>query len=174
MNKYIRILFPMVFGALALTACGPSDEEKQKAAAEAAAAEARKPVPMPANPADTAAWKNYLSRVVMNNMQGVKTNTPFMYFVPAGDSADMQDQRHSQLDNVSATVARGVLPGNMMAFGGPDSKITADLIVEAFKEARDGSSKGCVLLFVGAADDNDRVKDAVSKSGVDYRFVEMK
>ena len=174
MNKYIRILLLAMFSALALTACGPSDEEKQKAAAEAAAAEARKPVPMPANTADTAAWKNYLSRVVMNNMQGVKTNTPFMYFVPAGDSPELEDQRRSQLDNVSGTVARGVLPGNMMAFGGPDSKITADLIVEAFKEARDGSSKGVVFLFVGAAADNDRVKDAVTKSGVEYRFVEMK
>jgi len=174
MNRFTRTILLAAFAATALTACGPSDEEKQKAAAEAAAAEARKPVPMPTNPADTAAWKNYLGRVVMNNMQGVKTNTPFMYFVPAGDSADLEDQRRNQLDNVSGTVARGVLPGNMMAFGGPDSKTTADLIIEAFKEARDGSFKGVVFLFVGGAADNDRVKDAVSKSGVEYRFVEMK
>lgn len=174
MNKFIRILFLGVFATLTLAACGPSDEEKAKAEAEAAAAEARKPVPMPASATDTAAWRNYLGRVVMNNMQGVKTNSPFMYFVPAGDSADVQDQRNRQLDEASGVVARGVLPGNMMAFGGPDSKATADVIVAAFKDARDGSCKGVVFLFVGAAADQDRVKDAVAKSGVEFRFAEMK
>jgi hypothetical protein len=174
MNQWLRMFAIAAIAALTLIACGPSEEEKEKAAAEAAAAEARKLVPMPTNPADTQAWRNYLGRVVMNNMQGVKTNTPFMYFVPAGDSPEVQDQRKNQADNVASTVARGVLPGNMMAFGGPDSKATADLIVEAFKDAREGSFKGVVVLFVGAAADQDRVRDAVAKSGAEYRFVEMK
>ena len=174
MNQWLRVISFAAFAALTLSACGPSEEEKQKAAAEAAAAEARKPVPMPTNTADTAAWKNYLGRVVMNNMQGVKTNTPFMYFVPAGDSQEIQDQRKNQAENVATTVARGVLPGNMMAFGGPDSKATADLIIDAFKDAREGSFKGVVVLFVGAAADQDRVKETVAKSGAEFRFVEMK
>ncbi|HZP66499.1 MAG TPA: hypothetical protein VFB32_09320 [Rudaea sp.] len=174
MKKYIRILVLALAGTVVLSACGPSEEEKQKAAAAAAAAEAAKPVPAPAANAGKAAWQNYLARTVMQNMQGVKTNHPYMYFVPGGDDQEAQDARKNQLDNVSGTVARGVLPGNMMAFGGPDSKLTGDLVVEAFKSAQDGSFKNVVVLFVGATADQDRVKDGVAKSGADFRFVEMK
>jgi hypothetical protein len=31
-----------------------------------------------------------------------------------------------------------------------------------------------VVLFIGAPADNDRVKEALAKSGAEYRFVEMK
>jgi len=174
MKNYLRILFLALAGVLALSACGPSDEEKQKAAAAAAEAEAMKPVPLPAPGADKASWQKYLVSVVKHNMQGVKSNQPYMYFVPSGDAQDGQDARQSQLDNVSGTVSRGVLPGNMLAFGGPDSKLTADLVTAAFKDASDGSFKDVIVLFVGAAADQDRVKDALAKSGATYRFVEMK
>jgi hypothetical protein len=174
MKYYLRILMLALTGTLALSACGPSEEDKQKEAAAAAAAEAAKPVPVPAATADKAAWQNYLSRTVMQNMQGVKTNRPYMYYVPGGDGSDAQDARRLQLDNVGGTVSRGVLPGNMMAFGGPDSKLTGDLVVEAFKSAQDGSFKGVVVLYIGAAADQDRIKDAMTKSGAEFRFVEMK
>src|ERR1700722_1405338 len=78
MKNYIRILALALFAALALCACGQSDEEKAKAAEAAAAAEAGEPVPLPATNADKAAWQRYLSNVVTRNMQGVKTNSPFM------------------------------------------------------------------------------------------------
>jgi hypothetical protein len=174
MKNYIRILALALVGALVLSACGKSDEQVRKEAEAAAAAEAAKPVPLPAAGADKAAWQKYLANVVTRNMQGVKTTSPFMYFVPAGDGQDVQDARNNQMNNVSDTVARGVLPGNMMAFGGPDSKATADLVEGAFKDARDGSFKGVVILFVGAAADQDRVKNAVAKTGAEFRFVEMK
>ncbi|HTI96874.1 MAG TPA: hypothetical protein VL425_10245 [Rudaea sp.] len=182
MKNRIRILFLALASMLMLAACGPSDEDKAKAAADAAAAEAAKPVPLPAAGADDAAWQKYLVSVVTHNMQGVKTNHPFMYYVPAGDSQEAQDARKSQLDNVSTTVARGVLPGNMLAFGGPDSKLTADLIVDAFAGtpdkaypgANDGSFKSVVVLFAGAAADQQRVQDAIAKSGAELRFIEMK
>jgi hypothetical protein len=172
MKNYIRILALAAIAAFALSACGPTDEEKQKAREDAAAAEAAKPVPVPTDPANATAWKNYLSKTVMQNMQGTKTNHPFMYYVPS--SADQEGARKDQLDNVSTTVQRGVLPGNMMAFGGPDSKLTADLIVGAFKDAGDGTLKGVVVLFIGAPADSDRAKEAVAKSGAEFRFKEMK
>jgi len=174
MNKYIRTLAFAACATLLLAGCGQSDEDKAKAAEAAAAAEAAKPVPVPAADADKTAWQKYLSKTVMQNMKGVKTNRPFMYFVPAGEGADQESARKDQLDNVSLTVQRGVLPGNMMAFGGPDSKRTADMIVEAAKSAQDGALKGVVVLFIGAQADSDRVKDALAKSTADYRFVEMK
>jgi hypothetical protein len=174
MNKSIRILFPAALAVLALSACGPSEEDKQHAAAKAAEEAAMKSVPVPAADADKAAWKGYLVSVVRQNMHGVKSNSPYMYFVPGGDAQEAQDARQSQLDNVSGTAARGVLPGAMLAFGGPDSKLTADLVVGAFNSASDGSFKDVVVLFVGAAADQDRVKAALTKSGAEFRFVEMK
>jgi hypothetical protein len=174
MNKYIRTVALAAFAALALAGCGPSDEDKAKAAEAAAAAEAAKPVPLPTDPANKAAWQGYLVKVVMRNMQGVKTNHPFMYFVPSGTGPEQDSARKDQLDNVSTTVARGVLAGNMMAFGGPDSKLTADLITGAFKDAGDGTLKGVVVLFVGAPADSDRVKEAIARSGAEFRFVELK
>ena len=174
MKKYIRSIALAAFAALALSSCGPSDEDKAKAAQAAAAAELAKPVPLPTDPTNKAAWQGYLVKVVMQNMQGAKTNHPYMYYVPGGDGAEQDSARKDQVDNVSTTVARGVLPGNMMAFGGPDSKRTADLIVEAFKAAGDGTLKGVVVLFVGAPADSDRAKESTTKSGAEYRFVEMK
>lgn len=174
MNKIFRTMMLVLFTAVLLAACGQSDEEKQAAADAAAKAAANAPVPLPAAGADDAAWQKYLVSVVTRNMQGVKTNHPFMYYVPAGDSMAAEDARKSQLDNVGTTVARGVLPGNMLAFGGPDSKATADLIVEAFANANDGSFKNVVVLFAGAAADQQRVQDAIAKSGAELRFVEMK
>ena len=110
MNKYIRTLAFAACATLLLGGCGQSDEDKAKAAEAAAAAEAAKPVPVPAADADKTAWQKYLSKTVMQNMKGVKTNRPFMYFVPAGEGADQESARKDQLDNVSLTVQRGVLP----------------------------------------------------------------
>jgi hypothetical protein len=62
----------------------------------------------------------------------------------------------------------------MMAFGGPDSKTTADLVVEAFKDAQAGSFKDVVVLFIGAPGDLDAVKQALASSAADARFVEAK
>ncbi|HEX7769336.1 MAG TPA: hypothetical protein VF422_04820 [Dokdonella sp.] len=119
-------------------------------------------------------WKKYLVSVVTANMQGVKSNRPYMYFVPGGNDDGAQLDRQNQLDNVGNVVARGVLPGNMMAFGGPDSTITAQLVVDAFKEVQAGSFKDVVVLFIGAPADFESVKQALATSGADARFVEAK
>lgn len=154
--------------ALALSACDKKEAE------EAPVEQAAEVVSVPAPGSEPAAWKKYLAAVVMQNMEGVKTSRPYMYFVPAGDDGKAEMDRSNQLDNVKVTVARGVLPGNMLAFGGPDSKITADLVVDAFSEAGAGTFKDVVVLFVGAQADSDRVKDALASSGATYRFAEMK
>ena len=156
--------------AVALGAC-----DQQKSAETAATTpEATAAVAMPGAGADANAWKKYLADVVMKNMQGVKTNRPYMYFVPAGDDGKAQLDRSNQLDNVKTVISRGVLPGNMLAFGGPDSKITADLIVDAFAEGQANTFKDVVVLFVGAPADSERVQAALATVGASYRFAEMK
>lgn len=167
MRKFLQIAMIGVLSTFALAACDKKEEEK---AAAPVAAE----VKMPTDPNNTQAWKAYLVDVVKRNMAGVTSGRPYMYFVPGGDSQEAQDQRINQLQNVQVVVARTVLPGNMVAFGGPDSKLTGDLILDAFKEAKAGAFKDVVVLFIGATADQQRVQDALAPTSAVYRFVEMK
>jgi hypothetical protein len=169
MRKILPIVALAFAATLALSACGQGEQAAQPVAEQ-------KPVvaPMPTNPTDKNAWKQYLVSVVTANMQGVKSNHPYMYFVPSGDDDTAKSDRNNQLENVKTVVSRGVLPGNLMAFGGPDSKLTAELITEAFRDVAAGSFKDVVVLFVGATADADAVKTAVATSGADVRFVEAK
>mgnify|MGYP001552894608 CR=1 FL=1 len=70
-------------------------------------------------------------------------------------------------------MARGVLPGNLLAFGGPDSTKTADLVVAAFKDAKPGSFKDVIVLFIGDKAHEQRVTDALKPTGATIRFVVM-
>lgn len=71
-------------------------------------------------------------------------------------------------------MARGVLPGNMLAFGSPESARMADLIIEAFKEASPGSFNNVRVLFIGKPEDSERVREGLEASGAEYVFVEIK
>jgi len=169
MRKILATIALVCAATFALSACDQQDKAK-----EAQAEQKPQIVPVPTNPTDKTAWKQYLVSIVTANMQGVKTNHPYMYFVPGGDDDAAKSDRQNQLDNVKNVVARGVLPGNMMAFGGPDSKITADLAVEAFKDVQAGAFKDVVVLFIGAPADAEAVKTALASSGAEVRFVEAK
>jgi hypothetical protein len=111
--------------------------------------------------------------IVMRNMTGV-TNQPYAYLLPADSVADFQDQYDRLLDKAKSDVARGLIAGNLLAYGGPSSAKTADLVVEAFKPVQPGTMKGVKVLFIGSSADNARVKAAVEPAGVDYVFVEAK
>jgi hypothetical protein len=125
----------LIASALLLAGCKPSAEQ---AAADAAKA-APPPLTAPAGNDDNA-WKAYLGQVVGQNRDGV-TDREFPYYLPVdsktvdvgGDGSSMYDR---QLENVTGVVARTVLPGNMLAFGSPDSATMADLIVAAFTGAK--------------------------------------
>lgn len=167
MRKFLPILAGACL-ALSLVACDRQDQAADGTAEPETAAISR-----PAGN-DTTEWKQYLVTVVQNNMQGVQTLRPFMYFVPGGDDDAALADRANQLENVEGVVLRGVLPGNMLAFGGPDSTITADMIEQAFENASANSLQGVVVLFVGDAEDEERVREAVATSGAELRFVEAK
>ena len=165
MNRILR-LAAIALTLVAITACN----KKEEAAAPTAAAPAALTVPAEG---DSQAWKLYLVEVAKRNMEGIR-NSPYMYYLPAASAADFEDQYTRQLDNVTDTVARGVLPGNMLAFGSPASARMADLIVEAFKGAQAGSMKDVRVLFIGAQADADRAKAAVEVSGATFVFSEAK
>jgi hypothetical protein len=122
---------------------------------------------------DDTAWKNYLQYVITHHMEGV-TDRVSPYYLPAQGGDDYQGKYDRQLQGVQEAVQRGVLPGNMLAFGSPDSAKMGDLVVAAYKDAAPGSMKGVIVMFIGKAADNERVKAAVAPSGATYRFVEAK
>lgn len=167
MNKSIRIVMLLLL-ALSLSACESKEEKAkaEKAAARAAASEAAMVVP---TSNDSAAWRTFLTEVVRRNMQGVDF-PPFMYFLPSPDSENFDDVFRRQADNVGGTLARGVLPGNLLAFGSPSSEKMADLIVDAFDFAGKESMVDVKVLFVGKAEDIERVRAAVEPSGATLVF----
>ena len=167
MKNLFRVAILLTLPLFAISAC------KKEEAAQPAAAAAVAPVTMPTDPNDTAAWKNYLVSVAKQNMEGVRQR-PYMYYIPAGDTPEIQDQVDRQISDVTDVVGRGILPGNMIAFGSPDSTRLADGIIEAFKVARPNSLKDVRVLFIGAAADEQRVREAVAPSAAAFVFVEAK
>jgi hypothetical protein len=166
-----RSLIAVTLFALALSLTGCKKEEAAPKAAPAA-------LTAPTNNDDNA-WKAYLGQVVGQNMTGV-TDRVYPYYLPANSTTpspedpDKHSQYDRQLDNVGGVVARTVLPGNMLAFGSPDSGKMGDLIVAAFTGANPEAHKGSQVLFIGKPADNDRVKTAVEAAGGKYIFVEAK
>lgn len=155
-------------GCLALTACNKQDSDSQQQAAQQTQQAAK-----PTDPNDAKGWNAYLGQIVQQNMQGMTAPQPYPYLVPAGDSDDAKDARDRQLSNVQDTVARGVLPGNLLVFAGPDSGKTADLVTTAFKDAKPGSFKGVIVLFIGDKADEQRVDDVLKPTDATIRFVAM-
>ena len=169
MNK-IFVLMMSAGLALGLSACG-GDKPADSAAKAAPAAQAA--VTVPTDPADDRAWRMYLTQVVKQNMEGIR-NSPFMYYLPAATVADFQDQFDRQADQVAGVVAQGVLPGNMLAFGGPEYAKMADLIIEAFTGASEGSMKDVRVLYIGTAADAERARSVVELTGATFVVVEAK
>ena len=149
--------------ALPLSAC-----KKEEAPVEAVKA----PLAAPAND-DRQAWMAYLSDVVNRNMDGIQ-NQPFVYMVPSEALPDFADQYDRLLEKAKMDVARGIIAGNLLAYGGHSSAKVGDLVVESFKDVQPTSMKGVKVLFIGKPSEDARVKAAVTPSGVDYTFIEAK
>ena len=164
MYKYALLAAIAITG---LSACSQQDESAQQPTEQVAA------VTKPTDPNDSKAWNAYLGQIVQKNMQGMTADRPFPYLVPGGDTEDANALRQRQLEQVQDTVARGVLPGNMLVFAGPESSKTADLILAAFKDAKPGSFKGVIVLFIGDQADQQRVNDTLQPTGAKVRFVAM-
>ena len=140
--------------------------------AEAPVAPVKAPLSAPVND-DHQAWVAYLSDVVTRNMGGIQ-NQPYVYMLPGESTAGFKDQYDRLLDKAKADVGRGIIAGNLLAYGSPASAKMADLVIAAFDGVPAGSMKGVKVLFIGKAADSDRVKAALAPAGVDYVFIEAK
>jgi len=166
MRKFVLAVTLALAGTVMLSACSKQDDAQQ-------ATQQVQKVAKPTDPNDTKAWNAYLGQIVTANMQGMTADRPYAYLVPAGDDADAQAQYGRQLEAVQDVVARGVLPGNMLVFAGPSSAKTADFIAAAFKDAKPGSFKDVIVLFIGDQADKQRVMDVLTPTGANIRFVAM-
>lgn len=168
MRKLTLIATALAFtGCLALSACNNQQQDGQQQAQQP------QQLSKPSDPNDTKAWGAYLGQIVQKNMQGMSAPQPYAYLIPAGDSDDAKDSRDRQLSNVQDIVARGVLPGNLLAFGGPDSGKTADLVTTAFKDAKAGSLKGVIIVVIGDKADEQRVDDVLKPTDAQLRYVQF-
>lgn len=128
---------------------------------------------------DDAAWKSYLGQVASQHQEGVTDRTVGYYLpmnsgVPTPGDLDNKSAYDRQLEGVVGAVQRTVTPGNMLAFGSPDSAKMADLIVAAFTGAKPEAVKGSTVLFIGKPADSARVQPLVEAAGGKYVFVEAK
>jgi hypothetical protein len=166
MRKFILLVALVLATGLTLTACNKQPAQPAADAAQAA------PV-KPTDPADTKGWNAYLGPIVVKNMEGMTAAQPFAYMVkaPVNDEAKADNAR--QLEAVQEVVSRGVTGGNLLAFAGPDSTTTADLLIAAFQTAKPNSVKKVIVLFVGDQADEARVADVLKPTGATFRFVQM-
>lgn len=162
MNIFTRL---MLIACLALPFAACKKEEAPKEVVKA-------PMAAPKTD-DRQAWMAYLGDVVTRNMDGIQ-NQPFVYMVPSEALPDFADQYERLLEKAQTDVARGIISGNLLAYGGYNSPKVADLVVESFKTVQPNSMKGVKVLFIGQASENERVKAAVTPAGVDYKFIEAK
>ncbi|MFT3755657.1 MAG: hypothetical protein QM769_06875 [Pseudoxanthomonas sp.] len=148
--------------ALPFAAC-----KKQEAVVVEAA-----PLAVPTTDSDDA-WKPYLQDVVGRNMGNI-TNNPYLYYLPAQSDPEFQAKYDRQLEQAKNALARGIVGGNLVAFGSPESEKMADIAIASFAGVPADTMKKVRVLFIGAPADGERVKAAVAASGVDYVFVEAK
>jgi hypothetical protein len=161
MNTMTRLML-IVCLVLPFAAC--KKEEAPKAVAA--------PLGAPAND-DAAAWRAYLSDVVTRNMSGI-SNQPFVYMLPGESTPDFADQYERLAEKAKADVARGIIEGNLLAYGSPASAKMADMVASSFEGVPANTMKGVRVLFIGKAADSERVKAAVTPAGGDYVFIEAK
>ena len=122
---------------------------------------------------DINAWQAYVTDVVKRNMGGINTS-PYIYFLTGESSADFQGEYDRMLEKVETDLARGIVEGNMLAFASPASAKMADIASTAFAAVDPGSMNGVRVLFIGDAADSARVEAAVTPTGANYTFVEVK
>ncbi|GAB2660413.1 hypothetical protein [Arenimonas aestuarii] len=165
-----RALIPVAMLLSALVLSGCKKEQEVDAA----------PVQLVApTTTDDAEWKAYLGQVIGRNQEGV-TDRVFSYYLPVGSDVPAEGDQDGktmfdrQLENVTMVVQRTVLPGNMLAFGSPDSTKMADLVVMSFTDADPSALAGSQVLFIGKPGDSQRVQEAVEAAGAKYVFVEVK
>ena len=167
MNQIVR-KFALVaaVAALALPLAACKDEAPVKVEKPA--------VPVPTTD-DANAWRAYVSDVVRRNAKDV-SGSPYIYLVPQSTMPEFEDAYARLTDKAKSDVARGVLPGSMLAFAASqkDSSKAAELAVAAISSAGPDKLRDVKVLYIGTAAEGEQVKAAIGLSAATVVVVEAK
>ena len=160
MKNMTRMILVAILALPLLAGCKKEEAPKVEA----------QPLSAPASD-DLDAWRAYLQDAVPRNM-GKITNQPYVYLLPGESAPDFQAQYDRMLEKAHNDVGRGIIAGNMLAYASPASARMADIVIASFENVEPDTMKGVRVLFIGKAEDNDRVKAVVEPAGVNYVFVD--
>ena len=161
MNKMTRMILVAFLALPLLAAC------QKKEAPEAVV---KAPMSAPTTD-DHQAWVDYLNDVVPRHLTGIP-NQPYVYLLPGESEPEFADQYGRLLEKAQTDVARGIISGNLLAYASPASARMADIVIASFEGVAPDTMKGVRVLFIGKAEDNERVKAVVEPAGVNYVFVD--
>jgi hypothetical protein len=143
--------------------------QKEEAPAQPAQTEVKAPVD-----GDDKAWREYLTAVAKQYIgRGEGRLKPYVTYLRAGEDP----ARH--IEQSLEFIARGMEKGTLLIFASPDSAFTADVISQIFTQAKPEDAarlgrNGVQMLFVGAAADEAKVREAIAVTGMQLRFHETK
>jgi hypothetical protein len=126
----------------------------------------------PAATADESTWGNYLSQQGKLHGKDVAMR-PYIYVIPAGDSAGANARRQNETDSVVHSIGPILIPGGMLILGGPDPKQTTVFISGVSKQLKKDALKGIVVMVVSDASEQAADSSALQDSGATVRFVTM-
>ena len=152
----------LLFG---LSACEQQGKEAKdsKASAEPAVTTA------PADPTDKKAWSKYISHVAGQHMSRIR-GRPTSFYLASSQEPEWEGRLEGMHESVANSLARGILPRSLVIFASPDYTAMADLMVEEFEGAQAGTLRDVRILFIGAAEDEERVRAAVEPTGAEFVF----
>lgn len=159
MFRRIIALLALTSALFVLNACQPEAPKQDPA------------LTMPTNPADAMAWKKYAGNVA--KLYAPKDKSGRIYSIYVDHQAN-EEQIKQRIDQIKNQIAPGLAEGTILLYASPDSKVMADIIVGAFVEPRADALKGTSVIYLGKAEDQDRVRAAVTAWGAAFTFHEAK
>ena len=126
----------------------------------------------PAATADDNTWGNYLSQQGKLHAKDAPGH-PYIYVVPAGDSAEATARRQSEVDSIEQSIGPILIPGSLLIIGGPEGDKTNAFVAALGKQLKEKSLAGIVVLVVSDNDKGDSIQQALKASGADVRFAAM-
>lgn len=160
----IRTLMFCAALLVGLAAC-----QKEEAPAQPAQTELKAPTTN-----DDKAWREYLTGIARQYAgRGQGALKPYITYLRAGEDP----ARH--IEQTLEFIARGMDKGTLLIFASPDSAFAADVIGQIFSQAKPEDAarlgrNGVQMLFVGAASDEAKVRQAITATGMQMRFHEAK
>jgi hypothetical protein len=126
---------------------------------------------VPTNPADSAAWKSYVSAVSKTYVPADQSSRIFATFVEHNQD---EEKNARTVENINNFIGRGIADGTTILFASPDSPVVAEIIEKAFANPNPTLLKGIRVIFIGQKAEEERVRAAVTAWGATFVFHEAK